>query len=159
MIRRIKAWFGMRTGEHDELLEALRHRAAHLTMNVTVVGCLITAAVIRVSFPEEHALLTMALIVALFIMMTSSLISGYYGVQQAEDELSQRRPLVSKYIIRRVIGLFLVVFLIQCIRDVLIHRIEPKTLDLFGNSFVALIWTGVMWFALSNKNKRRARSS
>jgi hypothetical protein len=162
MIRRIKEWFGIQTGqsvEKDEIMEALRHRAAHLTMNVTVVGCLITGAVIRIWFPEEHSLLIMAMIVALFIMITSSLIQAYYGVQQAEEELSQRRPLAGKYIIRRATGVFVAVYLFDYLLDVIVNRTEPGVSDLFGYGVNALIWSVVTSSSWYSKNKRKARSS
>ena len=159
MIRRIKEWFGVSAGEHDEIMVALRHRAAHTTMNITVVGCLITGAVIRIWFPEEHALLTMAMIVALFIMITSSLIRAYYGVEQAEEELLQRSPPAGKYIIRRAIGVFIAVYLTQYLFDVIVDRIEPGVKDLIGYSVTALIWVAVTSSRWCSKNKRKTRTS
>lgn len=162
MIRRIKEWFGLSIGdsrELDEIMVALRHRAAHTTMNLTVVGCLGTGAVIRIWFPEEHALLMMSIIVALFIMITSSLIRAYYGVEQAEEELSQRRPLAGKYIIRRALGVFVAVYLTQYLFDVIVDRIEPDVKDLIGYSVTALIWSAVTSSRWYTKNKLKTRSS
>lgn len=159
MIRRIKEWFGVRVGEHDEIMVALRHRAAHATMKITVVGCLITGAVIRIWFPEEHALLIMAMIVALFIMITSSVIRAYYGVDKAEEELLQRSPLAGKYNIRRAIGVFIAVYLSQYLFDVIVDRIEPGVKDLLGYSVTALIWSAVISSSWYSKNKRKTRTS
>jgi uncharacterized membrane protein len=102
----------------------------------------------------------MAMIVALFIMITSSLIRAYYGVEQAEEELLQRSPLVGgKHIIRRAIGVFIAVYLTQYLFDVIVDRIEPGVKDLIGYSVTALIWVAVTSSRWYSKNKRKTRTS
>ncbi|MBU3679338.1 MAG: hypothetical protein FGM32_07000 [Candidatus Kapabacteria bacterium] len=165
MIRRIKAWFGVGSSgsiEQDEVMVALRHRAAHTTMNLTVAGCLIGVVAIRFWFPAESSVLITLLIVALFIMITTSLIRSYHGVDLAEDELLRRHPLKWRYLLRRVLVVFPGVFLVQLAIGYQLYGSDPTIRDLFGYVMKSLVWTMIYVvipaFAAQRKNKRKAHT-
>ncbi|MBU3699905.1 MAG: hypothetical protein FGM33_07840 [Candidatus Kapabacteria bacterium] len=164
MIQRIKAWFGVGSSgsiEQDEVMVSLRHRAAHTTMNLTVAGCLIGVVAIRFWFPVESSVLITLLIVALFIMITTSLIRSYHGVDLAENELLRRHPLKWRYLLRRVLVVFPVVFLVNIALGYQRHGAEPMIRDLFQSVMTSLLWTLISVvipvIAARRINKRKSR--
>lgn len=163
MIRRILTWMGLDhvllNPDSDEIVRSIRHRSAHTTMQLTVVGCLVAVAVIKFWFPDLGQVTITLAIVALFIMITSGFINGFHGVGIAEEQLLDRRPINSSSTKRAFLSLFVIFYVCFFFTDYLIDGSAPKQFDLIGSGVRALIWTGVILYGRTRKNKRALRSS
>ncbi|MFM8771013.1 MAG: hypothetical protein ACKOE4_03170 [Candidatus Kapaibacterium sp.] len=163
MIRRILQWMGLDhvllNPDSDEIVRSIRHRSAHTTMQLTVVGCLVTVAVIQFWFPDlEQVTITLA-IVTLFIMITSGSINGFHGVGIAEEQLLDRRPINSSSTKRAFLSLFVILYVCISLTYFLMHGAAPQIFDLIGIGVKSLIWTGITLYVRTRKNKRATRSS
>lgn len=136
MIRRTLTWLGLEhllpIFESDEIVRSIRHRSAHTTMQLTVIGCLVLSAVLRIWLPEQEQAIITLVLVALFMMITSSLINSYHGVDLAEDELRRREPVISRSTLRTFLSLFVLIYLAGACIDMLFDRATPGTMDLVG---------------------------
>lgn len=163
MIRRALQWLGLEymlvNYNSDEIVRGIRYRSSHTTLRLTVVGCVVVSAALRIWFPElEQATITLAL-VALFMMITSSLINSYHGVDQAEEELRDREPVVHHSALRAFVSLFVLVYAAMAVTDILFDRATPSTMDFVGYAVKAAVFAGLFSVARSRKNKRTTRSS
>lgn len=163
MIRRALQWLGIAhvllDVENDEIIRAIRHRSAQTTMRVTVIGCVLAVVTMRIWFPEhEGAIITLA-IVALFIGITYSLINFFHGVEQAEEELRERQTVEPSSTKRSFLALFLILYVVFALTDYLFDRVWPSNSDLVGFGVKSLIWSGILLFGETKKNKRVKRSS
>ena len=163
MIRRAFRWLGLDHllphDESDEIVRAIRHRSAHTTIRLTVIGCIIVSAVMRIWFPElEQTTITLA-IVALFMMITSSLINSYHGLDKAEEELRDREPTPQHSMFRTFVSLFVLTYAGVALTDMLFERVAPSELDLVGYAVKAAMFAGFFTIGNSTKNKRTTRSS
>ncbi len=158
MIRRTLTFLGLEhllfSADSDEIVRAIRHRSAHTTMQLTVIGCLVAIATMKIWFPGfEQVIITLA-IVALFIMITHGYINTCHGVDIAEEQLLDRRPINSSSTKRAFLSLFVIFYVCFSLTDYLIDSEEPKQFDLIGTGVQALIWTGVILYGRTRKNKR-----
>lgn len=163
MIRRAFRWLGLDHllphDDSDEIVRVIRHQSAHTTLRLTVIGCILTSAAMRLWFPElEQTTITLA-IVALFMMITSSLINSFHGVDQAEEELRDREPTPPHSLLRTFAFLFVLVYAGMALTDVLFDRTTPGTMDLVGYAVKAALFAGFFTIGNAPKNKRRVRSS
>ena len=163
MIRRAFRWLGLDHllphDESDEIVRAIRHRSAHTTIRLTVIGCILVSAVLRIWFPElEQTTITLA-IVALFMMITSSLINSYHGVDNAEEELLDREPTPQHSMLRTFVSLFVLIYAGVALTDMMFERVSPSQMDLVGYAVQAAMFAGFFTIGNAKKNKRRVRSS
>lgn len=134
MIQRAFRWLGLDHllpyDESDEIVRAIRHRSARTTMRLTIVGCILVSAVMHIWFPELEQTTTTLAIVALFMMITSSLINSFHGVDQAEEELRDRKPTPPHSLLRTFLSLFVLVYAGMALTDMLFDRVTPGQMDL-----------------------------
>lgn len=128
-------------------------------MRLTIVGCILVSAVMRIWFPELEQTTTTLAIVALFMMITSSLINSYHGVDSAEEELRDREPTPQHSMFRTFVSLFVLTYAGMALTDLLFERVAPSELDLLGYAVKAAIFAGFFTIGNAKKNKRRIHSS
>ena len=163
MIRRAFQWLGLDHllphDESDEIVRAIRHRSARTTMRLTIVGCILVSAVMRICFPELEQTTTTLAIVALFMMITSSLINSFHGVDQAEEELRDRKPTPQHSMFRTFVSLFVLIYAGVALTDMMFERVTPSQMDLVGYAVQAALFAGFFTIGNAKKNKRRIHSS
>lgn len=163
MIGRTLRWMGLDnlllTDNSDEIVRAIRHRTANTTMRLTVIGCIVAIAVLRIWFPDLQQVIITLAIVALFMMVTSSFINTYHGIDIAEEQLRDLQSVEPGSTRRAFLSLFLIFYACFALTDYLIDRAAPKEFDLIGTGVQALIWTGIILYRKTKKNKHAMRSS